>query len=119
MNAILGITRPGDFGADMMHFNPHKTFSGPHGGGGPGAGPIAVTRDAGPVPARAGRRHATATAIAWTTIGRKSIGRVRSFFGNVGVLVRAYCYIRTHGPDGLRRVSRERRAQRQLSAQPR
>ena len=53
MNAILGITRPGDFGADMMHFNPHKTFSGPHGGGGPGAGPIAVTEKLGdylPVP---------------------------------------------------------------------
>ena len=105
MNAILGITRPGDFGADMMHYNPHKTFSGPHGGGGPGAGPICVAEKLGAVPAGAGRRAATATAIAWPTIGRMSIGRVRSFFGNVGVLVRAYCYIRTHGPDGLEGAS--------------
>ena len=58
MNAILGIARPGDFGADLMHFNPHKTFSGPHGGGGPGAGPIAVARDAGALSAVAGRRVA-------------------------------------------------------------
>ena len=120
MNAILGITRPGDFGADMMHYNPHKTFSGPHGGGGPGAGPIAVRESPGAVSCR--RRswsNATASAIGSTTIGRKSIGRVRSFFGNVGVLVRAYCYIRTHGPDGPAARQRERRAQRQLSAQPR
>ena len=98
MNAILGITRPGDFGADMMHFNPHKTFSGPHGGGGPGAGPIAVTPKLGPVSARRRSSRATAIAIGSTYDRPKSIGRVRSFFGNVGVLVRAYCYIRTHGP---------------------
>ncbi len=104
MNAILGISRPGDFGADMMHFNPHKTFSGPHGGGGPGAGPIAVTRALEP--------YLPVPGIARDEAGFRldfdrphSIGRVRSFFGNVGVLVRAYCYIRTHGPDGLRRVS--------------
>ena len=66
MNAILGITRPGDFGADMMHFNPHKTFSGPHGGGGPGAGPIAVTsRLAAYLPAPIVDR--TATATGWLT----------------------------------------------------
>ncbi len=104
MNAILGITRPGDFGADMMHFNPHKTFSGPHGGGGPGAGPIAVTAVLdpylpSPTVAREGDRYKLDYSRA------RSIGRVRSFFGNVGVLVRAYCYIRTHGPDGLKRVS--------------
>jgi glycine dehydrogenase subunit 2 len=104
MNAILGIARPGDFGADMMHFNPHKTFSGPHGGGGPGAGPIAVSQTLAPylpVPlvARDGDRY-------HLVYDRpKSIGRVRSFFGNVGVLVRAYCYIHTHGPEGLRRVA--------------
>ena len=119
MNAILGITRPGDFGADMMHFNPHKTFSGPHGGGGPGAGPIAVAEKLAPYLPVARRGRATATAIRLDYDRPKSIGRVRSFFGNVGVLVRAYCYIRTHGPDGLRRVSRKRRAQRQLPAQPR
>ncbi len=104
MNAILGIARPGDFGADMMHFNPHKTFSGPPGGGGPGAGPICVTQDLEPyLPSPAigddgGRYH-------FRFDRPKSIGRVRSFFGNVGVLIRAYCYIRTHGPEGLRAVS--------------
>ena len=118
MNAILGIARPGDFGADMMHFNPHKTFSGPHGGGGPGAGPIAVTPDAGRISAQPDRRFATARRIGSITIAPKSIGRVRSFFGNVGVLVRAYCYIRTHGPDGLAAGVGERGAERQLSAQP-
>jgi glycine dehydrogenase subunit 2 len=104
MNAILGITRPGDFGADLMHYNPHKTFSGPHGGGGPGAGPIAVTEELGPyLPAP----------IVVEDGGRyrldddrpKSIGRVRSFFGNTGVLVRMYCYLVSHGPEGLRRVA--------------
>jgi glycine dehydrogenase subunit 2 len=104
MNAILGIARPGDFGADMMHFNPHKTFSGPHGGGGPGAGPIAVRKMLEPylpipVVAQAEDRYRL------DEDRPKSIGRVRSFFGNTGVLVRAYAYIRTHGPDGLRRVA--------------
>lgn len=107
MNAILGITRPGDFGADMMHFNPHKTFSGPHGGGGPGAGPIAVSDVLGPyLPTPIVVRDA-ADRYRLDYDRPRSIGRVRSFFGNVGVLVRAYCYIRTHGPDGLRRVSEE------------
>jgi glycine dehydrogenase subunit 2 len=104
MNAILGIARPGDFGADMMHFNPHKTFSGPHGGGGPGAGPIAVRSMLAqylptPLVELEGERYR----LAYNR--PKSIGRVRSFFGNVGVLVRAYCYIRTYGPKGLRDVA--------------
>ncbi len=104
MNAILGIARPGDFGADMMHFNPHKTFGGPHGGGGPGAGPICVTETLevylpSPTIEFDGGRYSL------QYDRPKSIGRVRSFFGNVGVLVRAYCYILTHGPDGLRRVA--------------
>lgn len=104
MNAILGISRPGDFGADMMHYNPHKTFSGPHGGGGPGAGPICVAEKLGPflpspvVVKREGGYHLEDDRPL-------SIGRVRSFFGNVGVLIRAYCYIRTHGPDGLKAVA--------------
>ncbi len=104
MNAILGIARPGDFGADMMHFNPHKTFSGPHGGGGPGAGPICVRDFLGP--------YLPSPLVVQDEQGYKldydrpsSIGRVRTFFGNVGVLIRAYCYIRTHGAVGLRRVS--------------
>jgi glycine dehydrogenase subunit 2 len=104
MNAILGVARPGDFGADMMHYNPHKTFSGPHGGGGPGAGPIAVRSMLepflpAPVVVRDGERYRL------DYDHPQSIGRVRSFFGNTGVLIRAYAYIRTHGPDGLRRVA--------------
>jgi glycine dehydrogenase subunit 2 len=104
MNAILGRVRPGDFGADMMHYNPHKTFSGPHGGGGPGAGPICVAERLtpflpAPLVARQDDRY-------YLDFDRpQSIGRVRSFFGNVGVLVRAYCYIRSHGPEGLRQVA--------------
>ncbi|HEX7379685.1 MAG TPA: aminomethyl-transferring glycine dehydrogenase subunit GcvPB [Pirellulales bacterium] len=104
MNAILSISRPGDFGADMMHYNPHKTFSGPHGGGGPGAGPIAVREMLEPyLPTPVVERAGEGFRLAYDR--PHSIGRVRSFFGNVGVLVRAYCYIRTYGPDGLRRVS--------------
>jgi len=104
MNAIVGVARPGDFGADMMHFNPHKTFSGPHGGGGPGAGPIAVRADLAPflplpIVVRDGDRYRL------DYDRPKSIGRVRSFFGNTGVLVRMYCYLRTLGADGLRRVA--------------
>ena len=104
MNAILGVTRPGDFGADMMHFNPHKTFSGPHGGGGPGAGPIAVTGKLAPyLPVPVVKKSGQEYGLDFDR--PKTIGRVRSFFGNTGVLVRTYCYLRTHGPEGLRRVS--------------
>lgn len=112
MNAILGISRPGDFGADMQHYNPHKTFSGPHGGGGPGAGPICVTEKLAPyLPTPlVGRREVsqggtTRYEYYLDTDRPNSIGRVRAFFGNTGVLVRAYAYIRTHGPQGLREVS--------------
>ncbi len=105
MNAILGVVRPGDMGVDLMHYNPHKTFSGPHGGGGPGAGPIAVREHLAP--------YLPAPLVAKNDDGTyrldhdrpKSIGRVRAFFGNVGVLVRAYCYIRSQGPDGLKSVA--------------
>ncbi len=110
MNAILGISRPGDFGADLMHFNPHKTFSGPHGGGGPGAGPICVrdflTRFL-PSPIIECCDQGEAGRFRLVHPSDDSIGRVRSFFGNVGVLLRAYLYIRTHGPDGLRQVSED------------
>ena len=109
MNAILGITRPGDFGADMMHFNPHKTFSGPHGGGGPGARADRGAEFLGALSAAAGGRarfcRREGANYRLVHHREKSIGRVRSFFGNVGVLVRAYCYIRTYGPRGLRAVS--------------
>src|SRR5207245_2720448 len=109
MNAILGVTRPGDFGVDMMHYNVHKTFTGPHGAGGPGAGPIAVRAALTPylptplVVKKEGRvdsttHHSPHTTPFFLDYDRpKSIGRVRSFFGNVGILVRGYCYIRTLG----------------------
>jgi glycine dehydrogenase subunit 2 len=106
MNAILGISRPGDFGIDLMHFNPHKTFSGPHGGGGPGAGPIAVRERLAPyLPAPIVVKDGHGYRLDHER--PKSIGRVRSFVGNVGVLVRMYCYLRTHGPAGLRQVAED------------
>ncbi len=105
MNAIMGITRPGDFGVDVMHFNTHKTFSTPHGGGGPGAGPVAVAehlRDFLPVPQVIKRDDGT---FGWSDDRGDSIGRIRSFYGQINVLVRAYAYIRGVGGDGLRDVS--------------
>jgi glycine dehydrogenase subunit 2 len=106
MNAILGIARPGDFGADMMHYNVHKTFTGPHGAGGPGAGPIAVRRTLEPfLPAPVVVKEGERFRLDYDR--PKSIGRVRSFFGNVGILLRGYFYIRTLGPDGLRQVSEQ------------
>ena len=105
MNAILGITRPGDFGVDCMHYNTHKTFSTPHGGGGPGAGPVAVAEHLRPfLPVPQVIRKADGTYV-WSDDRPKTIGKVRSFFGQIGVLVRAYAYIRSLGCDGLRDVS--------------
>ncbi len=108
MNAILGVTRPGDFGGDMMHYNVHKTFTGPHGAGGPGAGPIAVREFLadylpGPIVSRSESDTETFT----MTTPAKSIGRVRSFFGNVGILMRGYFYLRTLGAKGLREASED------------
>jgi glycine dehydrogenase subunit 2 len=106
MNAILGVVRPGDFGADLMHFNPHKTFSGPHGGGGPGAGPIAVSEALAPfLPTPIVVKDGAGYRLDFNR--PKSIGRVRSFLGSVGVLARMYCYIRSHGPAGLRRIAED------------
>ncbi len=103
-NAVLGITRPGDMGFDVVHFNLHKTCSTPHGGGGPGAGPIGVKEHLvpflpGPLPAKGEQGYS------WQEAGPQSIGKVRANMGNFGVLVRAYTYIRTYGPDGLRHVA--------------
>ena len=103
-NAVMGITRPGDMGFDVVHFNLHKTCSTPHGGGGPGAGPIGVKSHLvaflpGPLPAKNERGYY------WQELGPQSIGKVRANVGNFGVLVRAYTYIRSNGPDGLRHVS--------------
>src|SRR5437868_6901930 len=106
MNAILGITRPGDFGVDMQHYNVHKTFTGPHGGGGPGSGPITVRKRLEPfLPSPLVVKDGDTYRLDHDR--PLSIGRVRSFFGTIGILLRGYCYIRTLGPDGLRPVSED------------
>ncbi|MDQ3588115.1 MAG: aminomethyl-transferring glycine dehydrogenase subunit GcvPB [Actinomycetota bacterium] len=129
LNAVMGITRPGDMGFDIVHFNLHKTFTQPHGGGGPGAGPIAVSDRIEPflpVPqvvrthsagAQAGRwpaEHRRSAYISGNGMGPvfdldhdrpKSIGKLRGFQGNFGVFVRTYAYIRSLGAEGLREVS--------------
>ena len=103
LNALLGVARPGDLGFDVMHFNLHKTFSTPHGGGGPGSGPVGVSARLapflpGPIVAREGDRYH------WTTPAQ-SIGRMKAFHGNYGMFIRAYAYIRMQGPDGLLAVA--------------
>ena len=103
-NAILGIAKPGEIGFDVMHYNLHKTFSTPHGGGGPGSGAVGVKAFLaaylpGPIVARNDEDE-----YVWH-MPAKSIGRVKAFYGNFGVLVRAYTYIRMHGAEGLRQVS--------------
>ncbi|MCI0545801.1 MAG: aminomethyl-transferring glycine dehydrogenase subunit GcvPB, partial [Candidatus Rokubacteria bacterium] len=105
LNAILGITRPGDLGFDVCHFNLHKTFTTPHGGGGPGAGPVGIKAHLSPfLPTPVVARKEDGTfALDWNR--PQSIGKLQAFWGNVGMLVRAYAYIRTMGPDGLRAVS--------------
>jgi len=108
-NAILGIARPGDLGIDVMHYNLHKTFSTPHGGGGPGSGPIGVREDLaeylpGPRVARVERDGEVQ--FGWQQPAH-TVGRVHAFHGNFGMHVRAYCYIRMHGAAGLRRVSED------------
>ena len=105
MNAILGITRPGDFGVDVMHYNTHKTFSTPHGCGGPGSGPIAVRREFAPyLPIPQVEKRSDGTYY-FDNDRPKSIGKVRTFASQFGVLVRCYAYLRALGPDGLRDVS--------------
>lgn len=109
MNAILGKCRPGDFGADMMHFNVHKTFTGPHGAGGPGAGPIAVREDLAPylpfpvIVRKQADNGETIYDLDWNR--PRSIGKVHGFYGNVGILLRGYFYLKTLGRDGLARVA--------------
>jgi glycine dehydrogenase subunit 2 len=104
LNAILGVARPGDMGVDVMQFNLHKTFSTPHGGGGPGAGPVAVRTPLAeylPVPRLVRRGEA----IGWSDEGPKSVGRLHAFFGNFGVLVRAFAYVTRLGGPGLAEVA--------------
>jgi len=105
-NAILGIVRPGDLGLDIMHYNLHKTFSTPHGGGGPGSGPVGVRADL--------AQFLPGPQVVQDADGsfsfeqpEHSVGKVHSFFGNFGMHVRAYCYIRMHGAEGLRHVSQD------------
>ncbi|MEJ7748906.1 MAG: aminomethyl-transferring glycine dehydrogenase subunit GcvPB [Candidatus Limnocylindrales bacterium] len=107
LNAILGRFKPGDAGFDVMHFNVHKTFSTPHGGGGPGAGPVGVGERLSPyLPSPRVLREADGSFRLERLDERStSIGRLRSFVANTGVLVRAYAYIRALGADGLREVS--------------
>lgn len=114
MNAIVGVSRPGDFGVDVMHYNTHKTFSTPHGCGGPGAGPIAVRQFLSPylpvpqveVRTKPGNKTDCAKNLFYLDYDRcKSIGRVRSYFGQFGVLLRCWTYIAACGAEGLRHVA--------------
>jgi glycine dehydrogenase subunit 2 len=110
LNALLGVLRPADIGIDVMHFNLHKTFSTPHGGGGPGSGPVGVCEklvDFLPEPIVDIVEPATdeLPALYGFRTPRKTIGRVKSFHGQFGMLVRAFVYISMHGPDGLKKVA--------------
>jgi glycine dehydrogenase subunit 2 len=109
MNALVGVTRPGDMGVDVLHLNLHKTFSTPHGGGGPGAGPVCVIRELEPflpLPKVIRETNAEGATVLRLDYNRpQSIGRVRAFHGNFSVLVRALCYILTLGAEGLREVA--------------
>ena len=104
LNALMGIARPGDMGIDVMHFNLHKTFSTPHGGGGPGSGPVGVSAALEPFrPAPVVVKQGDSYGLDYDR--PQSIGRLRSFYGNFGIMVRAYAYILSMGGKGLKRAS--------------
>ncbi len=110
LNALLGILRPADAGIDVMHFNLHKTFSTPHGGGGPGSGPVGVTKKLadflpGPIVGIVEEGSEDEPPLYGFITPAKSIGRVKAFHGHFGMLVRAYTYIAMHGPEGLRQIA--------------
>jgi len=110
MNALLGIARPGDLGFDVLHYNLHKTFSTPHGGGGPGSGPVGASPVLvdflpGPVVTIDPERSDETLPFFTLSMPSQTIGRVKTFYGHFGVMVRAYTYIRMLGPRGLRRVA--------------
>ncbi len=121
MNALVGKARPGDFGVDVMHLNLHKTFSTPHGGGGPGSGPVACKAFLEPflpIPVLAGKARNKRTkeqgngaqedkGLRWEYDRPQSIGRVRAFYGNTGMFIRALAYILANGPDGLRQTTED------------
>ena len=104
LNALMGIVKLGDLGVDVIHINLHKTFSTPHGGGGPGAGPVAVKEELAPyLPLPVIEKEGEAYRLNYDR--PQSIGKVRAFYGNFGVILKAYAYILSMGPDGLKRAS--------------
>ena len=108
-NSILGIVRPGDLGVDVMHFNLHKTFSTPHGGGGPGSGPVGVKAHLAaflPTPRIARVDEGEGTVYRFTR-PEQTFGKIHTFYGNFGMHVRAYTYIRVNGREGLRKISED------------
>ncbi|HEX7729460.1 MAG TPA: aminomethyl-transferring glycine dehydrogenase subunit GcvPB [Terracidiphilus sp.] len=119
MNALVGKARPGDFGVDVMHLNLHKTFSTPHGGGGPGSGPVACKKFLEPflptpmLVRKTGTKGPETTgletggALGWEYNRPQSVGRVRAFYGNTGMFIRALAYILANGPDGLRQTTED------------
>jgi glycine dehydrogenase subunit 2 len=107
MNALVGKVRPGDFGVDLMHLNLHKTFSTPHGGGGPGSGPVAIKKMLEPfLPTPVLMTKADGT-LGFDYNRPQSVGRVRAFYGNFGMFVRALAYTLANGPDGLRQTTED------------
>jgi glycine dehydrogenase subunit 2 len=107
MNALVAKARPGDFGVDVMHLNLHKTFSTPHGGGGPGSGPVAVKKHLAPflpTPVVITKPDGT---LGFEYNRPQSVGRVRAFYGNFGMFIRALAYIFANGPDGLRQTTED------------
>jgi len=107
MNALVGKARPGDFGVDVMHLNLHKTFSTPHGGGGPGSGPVACKAFLEPFLPTPVLVQDENGARSWNYDRPQSVGRVRAFYGNTGMFIRALAYILANGPDGLRQTTED------------
>ena len=110
LNALLGVARPGDLGIDVMHFNLHKTFSTPHGGGGPGSGPVGVAEDLveflpGPIATMLEEGDEEIAPLYGLEMPAQSIGRIKAFFGHFGMMVRAFTYIAMNGANGLREVA--------------
>ncbi|RKJ41849.1 aminomethyl-transferring glycine dehydrogenase subunit GcvPB, partial [Butyricicoccus sp. 1XD8-22] len=105
LNAVMSKARPGDMGFDCVHLNLHKTFTGPHGGGGPGSGPVGVKEDLIPFLPKPVLVKLEDGTFHFDYNRPQSIGRVKPYYGNFGINVRAYTYIRTMGPEGLRQVT--------------
>jgi len=107
MNALVGKTRPGDFGVDVMHLNLHKTFSTPHGGGGPGSGPVACKKSLEPFLPKPVVIQKPDGTLGFDYNRPQSVGRVRMYYGNFGMHIRALAYIMANGPDGLRQTTED------------